>query len=79
MEFVLLKVSQAAALVGVRRERIYAAIRQGLLRPVPEVPYICLRHEEVIAFRDRRKSRGGRGKRACVIQHADFNRVGDET
>ncbi len=58
-----LKVTEAAALANVTRGRIYAAIKQGWLIPVEGIPYVCLRPEEVVAFRDRAKPKGGRSKR----------------
>jgi len=63
-----LKVSEAAKLARASRGRIYAAIRRGWFYPVPDVPYVCLRQEDVEAFRDRTKPKGGRSQRVLSIQ-----------
>lgn len=54
---------QAASVLGVKPQRVYQAVDTGELPCVLRRPLV-LKLEDVEAFRDREKSKGGRPKKA---------------
>jgi hypothetical protein len=61
-------ISEAAVMEGVRRERMYAAVKQALLRPMPDLPCICVEIKEVLAFKEGEKSKRGLRRRATEVR-----------